>query len=78
VVNVQRTGTLSFRSNNGTALAGARLFRGGGHQDAAGGKLPNGSAFSLADAVAQIEPTLNPPATAIENNPFAALRHWKG
>ncbi|WP_407529043.1 dimethylmenaquinone methyltransferase [Methylobacterium oryzisoli] len=78
LVNVQRTGTLSFRSNDGTALAGARLFRGGGHQDAAGGKLPSGSAFSLPDAVGQIEPTLNPPATAIENNPFAALRHWKG
>jgi oligoribonuclease NrnB/cAMP/cGMP phosphodiesterase (DHH superfamily) len=78
VVNVQRAGTMSFRSVDGTALAGARLFRGGGHQDAAGGKLPSGSAFSLADAVAQVEPVLNPPQTAAENSPFAALRNWKG
>ncbi|ACA15078.1 phosphohydrolase (DHH superfamily)-like protein [Methylobacterium sp. 4-46] len=78
VVNVQRTGTLSFRSNDGTALAGARLFRGGGHQDAAGGKLPSGTAFSLADAVAQVEPVLAPPRPAAEDSPFAALRNWKG
>ena len=42
VVNVQRVGTLSFRSNDETALEGARRFRGGGHKDAAGGKLPGG------------------------------------
>ncbi|MGY2052236.1 dimethylmenaquinone methyltransferase [Methylobacterium sp. JK268] len=76
VVNAQRTGTLSFRSIDGTALAGARLFRGGGHPDAAGGKLPSGSAFSLPDAVSQIEPLLSPPAPA--DSPFAALRNWKG
>jgi oligoribonuclease NrnB/cAMP/cGMP phosphodiesterase (DHH superfamily) len=78
VVNVQRMGTLSFRSNNGTALDGARLFRGGGHQDAAGGKLPSGTAFSLADAVAQVEPVLNPPKSAAADSPFAALKNWKG
>ncbi|MFE1599408.1 dimethylmenaquinone methyltransferase [Methylobacterium sp. ID0610] len=78
LVNVQRTGTLSFRSNNGTALAGARLFHGGGHRDAAGGKLPSGSAFSLQDAVSQVEPVLVPPKSAPEDSPFAALRSWKG
>ncbi|MGV7034240.1 dimethylmenaquinone methyltransferase [Methylobacterium symbioticum] len=78
VVNVQRVGTLSFRSNDETALAGARLFRGGGHKDAAGGKLQSGSAFSLADAVAQVEPVLNPPAPDPASSPFAALRGWKG
>ncbi len=78
LVNVQRTGTLSFRSINGTALDGARLFRGGGHQDAAGGKLPSGTAFSLADAVAQVEPVLTPPKSAAADSPFAALKNWKG
>ena len=78
VVNVQRVGTLSFRSNDETALAGARLFRGGGHKDAAGGKLQSGSAFSLADAVAQVEPVLNPPPPDPGSSPFAALRGWKG
>ncbi|QRE77908.1 dimethylmenaquinone methyltransferase [Methylobacterium aquaticum] len=78
LVNVQRAGTLSFRSIDGTALDGARLFRGGGHQDAAGGKLPSGTAFSLGDAVAQVEPVLNPPKSAAANSPFAALKNWKG
>lgn len=78
LINVQRTGTLSFRSNDGTALSGARLFRGGGHHDAAGGRLPSGSAFSLADAVQQIEPVLNPPPPRADDSPFAALRNWKG
>jgi uncharacterized protein len=78
LVNVQRVGTLSFRSNDETALAGARLFRGGGHRDAAGGKLPSGSAFSLADAVAQVDPVLNPPPPDPAASPFAALRGWKG
>ncbi|AWN45355.1 dimethylmenaquinone methyltransferase [Methylobacterium terrae] len=78
LVNVQRTGTLSFRSIDGTALDGARLFRGGGHQDAAGGKLPTGTAFSLADAVAQVEPVLNPQKSAAADSPFAALKNWKG
>ncbi|WP_232631286.1 dimethylmenaquinone methyltransferase [Methylobacterium sp. Leaf118] len=78
VVNVQRSGTLSFRSINGTALDGARAFRGGGHRDAAGGKLPNGAAHSLEDAVAQVEPVLNPPAADPSASPFAALKNWKG
>jgi oligoribonuclease NrnB/cAMP/cGMP phosphodiesterase (DHH superfamily) len=77
VVNVQRMGTLSFRSIDGTALDGARLFRGGGHRDAAGGRLPGGSAFSLADAIAQVEPVLNPEKPAGSDSPFAALKNLK-
>lgn len=78
VVNVQRMGTLSFRSNDGTALDGARLFRGGGHRDAAGGRLQSGSAFSMADAIAQVEPVLNPEKPPGSDSPFAALKNWKG
>ena len=78
VVNVQRMGNLSFRSNDGTALDGARLFRGGGHRDAAGGRLQSGSAFSMADAIAQVEPVLNPEKPAGSDSPFAALKNWKG
>lgn len=78
VVNVQRMGTLSFRSNDGTALDGARVFRGGGHRDAAGGRLQSGSAFSMADAIAQVEPVLNPEKPAGSDSPFAALKNWKG
>jgi oligoribonuclease NrnB/cAMP/cGMP phosphodiesterase (DHH superfamily) len=78
VVNVQRMGTLSFRSNDGTALDGARLFRGGGHRDAAGGRLQSGSAFSMTDAVAQVESVLNPDKPPEANSPFAALKNWKG
>ncbi|MEH3116685.1 MAG: dimethylmenaquinone methyltransferase [Methylorubrum populi] len=78
VVNVQRAGTLSFRSIDGTALDGARAFRGGGHRDAAGGKLPNGNAHSREDAVAQVEPVLNPPPPDLSASPFAALKNWKG
>ncbi|MCJ2013354.1 dimethylmenaquinone methyltransferase [Methylobacterium sp. J-076] len=77
VVNVQRMGTLSFRSVDGTALDGARLFRGGGHRDAAGGRLPSGSAFSLTDAIAQVEAVLNPDKPAGSDSPFAALKNWK-
>lgn len=78
VANVQRAGSMSFRSNDGTALDGARRFRGGGHKDAAGGKLPSGSAFSLADACAQVDPLLNPPPPDPSASPFAALKDWKG
>jgi len=78
VVNVQRMGTLSFRSNDGTALDGARLFRGGGHRDAAGGRLQSGSAFSMTDAITQVEPVLNPEKPAGSDSPFAALKNWKG
>jgi oligoribonuclease NrnB/cAMP/cGMP phosphodiesterase (DHH superfamily) len=78
VANVQRTGSVSFRSIDGSALAAARRFHGGGHEDAAGGKLPSGSAFSLADARAQVEPILNPKAADPSASPFAALQNWKG
>lgn len=78
VINAARGGGMSFRSRNGSALEAARKFRGGGHADSAGGKLPNGSAFSLADAVAQIEPILCPPAPKASDSPFAALKNWKG
>lgn len=78
VANVQRTGSISLRSNDETALEGARKFRGGGHRDAAGGKLPSGSAFSLADACAQVDPILNPPPPDLSKSPFAALKNWKG
>ena len=78
VCNVQRTGTLSFRSNDGTALEAARRFRGGGHRDAAGGRLPNGAVHSQAEAMAQVEPVLNPPAADTTASPFAALKDWKG
>ena len=77
VANVQRTGSISFRSTDETALNGARSFRGGGHKDAAGGKLPSGSAFSLEDARAQVEPILNHPAADPSASPFAALQSWK-
>ena len=39
VINVQRSGSMAFRSTNETALETARKFRGGGHKDAAGGRL---------------------------------------
>lgn len=77
VANVQRSGSMSFRSNDQSALTAARLFRGGGHADAAGGKLASGSAYSIEDACSQVEPILNPPAADPSNSPFAALRGWK-
>ncbi len=78
VVNASRGGGMSFRSRNGTALEGARKFRGGGHADSAGGKLPNGSAFSIQDAMAQIQPILCPAQPKESDSPFAALKNWKG
>ena len=78
VVNASRGGGMSFRSRNGTALEGARRFRGGGHADSAGGKLPNGGAFSIADAIAQVQPILCPPQPKEADSPFAALKNWKG
>ena len=77
VANVQRTGSVSFRSIDETALSAARMFRGGGHKDAAGGKLPSGSTFSLADACHQVDAILNPPAADPSASPFAALKNWK-
>lgn len=78
LANVQRAGSISFRSIDGTALDGARRFRGGGHTDAAGGKLPSGTAFSLSDAMAQVETVLNAPPADPSASPFAALKNWKG
>lgn len=77
VINAARGGGMSFRSRNGSALDAARRFRGGGHADSAGGKLPNGGAYSLADAAAQIEPILCPPPAKESDSPFAALKNWK-
>lgn len=77
VINVQRSGSMSFRSNDQTALETARKFRGGGHKDAAGGRLLSGAASSLADAVAQVESVLNPPKPDLSKSPFAALQGFK-
>ena len=77
VINVQRSGSVSVRSTDQTALDLARKLRGGGHKDAAGGRLPNGAVASLADAVAQIEAALAPPKKDVSNSPFAALKDFK-
>ncbi|WP_237478919.1 dimethylmenaquinone methyltransferase [Lichenibacterium dinghuense] len=77
VINVGRAGTMSFRSNDGTALDAARKFRGGGHRDAAGGRLTSGAVASLEDAVAQVVPLLDPPKPDPASSPFAALRGLK-
>ena len=79
VVNVQRSGSVSVRSTDQTALDLARKLRGGGHKDAAGGRLPSGAAASLTDAVAQIEAAL----ARAEEGPlptarFAALKGFQG
>lgn len=76
VINVQRTGSMSFRSNNESALEAARKFHGGGHKDAAGGRL-TGAVSSLADALAQVEPVLNPPKADLSKSPFAALQNFR-
>ena len=77
VVNVSRSGSLSFRSGDGTALGAARKFRGGGHRDAAGGRLTGVPPASLADADAQVSAVLDPPEPDLSNSPFAALRALK-
>ncbi len=77
VINVGRSGSMSFRSNDGTALDAARRFRGGGHRDAAGGRLASGGASSLADAVDQVSAVLDAAEAAIKDGPFAALRGFK-
>ena len=77
VINVQRSGSISFRSNDETALDAARKFRGGGHKDAAGGRLVSGAAASLADAAAQVVPVLDPPKPDLSKSPFAALQGFK-
>ena len=77
VINVQRSGSMSFRSNNEKALETARMFRGGGHKDAAGGRLMSGAATSMTDAVAQVTSTLLPPQADLSSSPFAALQGFK-
>lgn len=77
VINVGRSGSLSFRSNDGSALDAAQKFRGGGHRDAAGGRLTSGAVTSLTDAVAQVSPVLHPPEPDPASSPFAALRGLK-
>lgn len=77
VINVQRSGMMSFRSSNETALDAARKFGGGGHKDAAGGRLATGPATSLADAAKQVEEILDPPPPDLSKSPFAALRNFK-
>ena len=77
VINVQRSGSMSFRSNNETALETARIFRGGGHKDAAGGRLMSGAATSMANAVAQVTSTMHPPKADLSKSPFAALEGFK-
>lgn len=61
--------SMSFRPNNATALKAARHFHGGGHKDAAGGRLATGAATSFSDAVMQVEPVLNPPKTMSTKSP---------
>ena len=77
VINVQRSGSMSFRSNDGSALEAARKFHGGGHKDAAGGRLTTGAVTSLTEAVTQVEPILNPPKADLSKSPFAALQNFK-
>ena len=77
VINVGRSGNMSFRSNDGTALDAARKFHGGGHRDAAGGRLTSGAVASLKEAVAQVQPLLDPPKPDPASSPFAALRGLK-
>jgi uncharacterized protein len=77
VINVQRSGMMSFRSSDGTALDAARKFAGGGHKDAAGGRLAAGAVTTLADAARQVEPILDPPEPDLSKSPFAALRNFK-
>lgn len=77
VINVQRSGSMAFRSNNETALDAARKFNGGGHKDAAGGRLMTGAITSLSDAVAQVAPILDPPKPDPSKTPFAALQGFK-
>ena len=76
VINVQRSGSMSFRSCDETALDAARKFGGGGHKDAAGGRML-APATSLAEAAKQVEAILDPPEPDVSKSPFAALRNFK-
>lgn len=77
VINVGRSGSLSFRSTDGSALDGARKFRGGGHRDAAGGRFAANAPTSLAEAAEQVSAVLSPPEPAPSSSPFAVLRDLK-
>ncbi len=77
VINVGRSGSMSFRSVDGSALEAARKFRGGGHRDAAGGRLAGGAVASLAEAAAQVSAVLDPPKPDLSKSPFAALQGFK-
>ena len=77
VINVQRSGSMSFRSTDGSALDAARKFKGGGHADAAGGRLASGMATSLSDAAEQVKAVLEPPPPDLSKSPFAALQGFK-
>ena len=77
VINVGRSGSMSFRSTDGSALDAARKFRGGGHRDAAGGRFVANAPTSLADAVDQVSAVLHPPEPAPSSSPFAVLRDLK-
>lgn len=65
-VNVKRGGQMSFRSRDedGAALAMASRFGGGGHAQAAGGRLNGESVHDVADAIRRIREVLSPAATA--------------
>ena len=77
VINVGRSGSLSFRSTDGSALEGARKFRGGGHRDAAGGRFAANAPTSLAEAAEQVSAVLYPPEPDPASSPFAVLRDLK-
>ncbi len=65
-VNVRRGGSMSFRSrdDDGAALAMAQRFGGGGHAQAAGGRLVGDPVFDVDDAIRRIAEVLEPSAAA--------------
>ena len=75
VINVQRSGSMSFRSSDGRALESARKFHGGGHKNAAGGRLTTSAVTSLKQAVTQVEPIPNPPKADLSKSPLATLQN---
>lgn len=77
VINVGRSGSMSFRSTDGSALDAARKFRGGGHRDAAGGRFVANAPTSLAEAAEQVSAVLHPPEPTPSSSPFAVLRELK-
>ncbi len=63
-VNVMRGGAMSFRSRDedGAALALARRFGGGGHAQAAGGRMAGDPVMSPTDAIRRMREVLSPAA----------------